>query len=199
MRRAVIGIVLALCAVSGSPAFADEAENAAAAQADAASAATDDEALEAEAEELRGAPITLGYIEDVRVGDLGLAMKGKLDTGADTTSVYARDIELYDRRGKDTWVKFRLVGKNGRSIRYDQNVVRFTRIKDKRGGRIRRPVIYLPICVGGKKGVAEMNLADRSDFEYDILVGREFLAHRIVVDSAQTFAASERCESENEQ
>ncbi|MEO1015390.1 MAG: RimK/LysX family protein [Pseudomonadota bacterium] len=141
----------------------------------------------------RGELVTLGYLEDVRVGNLGLDMKGKLDTGADTSSVYARDIELYDRKGKDTWVRFRLVGKDGRSIRYDQNVIRFARIKQKRGGRIRRPVIHLPLCVGGKFGVAEINLADRSEFEFDILVGREFLAHRIAVDSSQTYASKEGC------
>ena len=143
---------------------------------------------------VRGEIVTLGYLEDVRVGGLGLEMKGKLDTGADTSSVFARDMEVYERKPKDYWVRFRLVGKNGRSIRYDQNVIRFARIKDKRGGRIRRPVIHLPLCVGGKRGVAEINLADRSEFDYDILVGREFLAHRISVDSSQTFAAVEPCE-----
>ena len=53
-----------------------------------------------------GEPVVLGYIEDVHVGSLGLQIRGKLDTGADTSSVYARDIELYDKRGKDTWVRF---------------------------------------------------------------------------------------------
>lgn len=148
---------------------------------------------------VRGEVITLGYLEDVRVGALGLSMKGKLDTGADTSSVYARDIELYERKKNDNWVRFRLVGKNGRSIRYDQNVIRFASIKDKRGGRIRRPVIHLPICVGGKEGVAEINLADRSEFDYDILVGREFLAHRIAVDSSRTFASDEPCTEEQDE
>ncbi|MEM6413470.1 MAG: RimK/LysX family protein [Pseudomonadota bacterium] len=146
------------------------------------------------ADDARGKAITLGFLENVSVGGLGLAMKGKLDTGADTSSVYARDIELYDRKGKDTWVRFRLIGNDGRSIRYDQNVVRFTRIKTKRGGSVRRPVIYLPLCVGGKRGNAELNLADRSHFDFDILIGREFLAHRIVVDSGKTFAAEQSCD-----
>jgi len=148
-----------------------------------------------DAEGVRGDPVILGYLENVRVGNLGLSMKGKLDTGADTSSVYARDMEVYERRDGDHWVKFRLIGKDGRSIRYDQNVRRFVRIKDKRGGRIRRPVIHLPLCVGGKRGVAEINLADRSNFEYDILVGREFLANRIVVDSGKTFESSASCET----
>ena len=87
-----------------------------------------------------------------------------------------------------------MIGKNGRSIRYDQNVIRFAQIKTKTGGNIRRPVIHLPLCVGGKWGLAELNLADRGDFDYDILLGREFLANRILIDSGKTFIADNDCE-----
>lgn len=144
-------------------------------------------------------PVTLGYIEDAYIGRLGLEMKAKLDTGADTSSVFARDIEIYKKSKTDNWVKFRLIGKNGRAIRYDQNVIRFAAIKLKTGGIQRRPVIHLPLCVGGKRGLAEVNLADREEFEYDVLIGREFLASRIIVDSAQTFAADQSCDASNDE
>lgn len=144
-------------------------------------------------EDARGEIKTLGYIENVAVGNLALEMKGKLDTGADTSSVHAYDVEVYKKGKRDNWVKFRLIGKDGRSIRYDQNVIRFAHIKAKTGGTIRRPVIHLPICVGGRRARAEVNLADRGDFEYDVLIGREFLANRILVDSSRTFMAEEEC------
>lgn len=145
-------------------------------------------------EDPRGDVVTLGYIENIAVGKLGLEMKGKLDTGADTSSVHAHNVKVYKRGEKDNWVRFRLIGKNGRSIRYDQNVIRFAQIKTKTGGVIRRPVIHLPMCVGGKWGLAELNLADRGDFDYDILVGREFLANRVLIDSGKTFIADVECE-----
>lgn len=149
-------------------------------------------------DEPRGDAIVLGFIENVAVGQLALEMKGKLDTGADTTSVHAYNVAVYKKSKRDNWVKFRLTGKDGRSIRYDQNVIRFASIKTKTGGKIRRPVIHLPICVGGRWGNAEVNLADRGDFEYDILIGREFLASRILVDSSSTFVADEVCEPMND-
>lgn len=149
-------------------------------------------------DESRGEPAVLGYLEDVSVGSRGLAMKAKLDTGADTSSVHARDLELYKRSQKDNWVRFRLIGKDGRSIRYNQNVIRFVHIKTKKGGTIRRPVIHLPLCVGGVSGLAEINLADRGEFDYDVLIGREFLAHRILVDSGSTFVADQSCETPND-
>ena len=150
------------------------------------------------ADEADGETATLGYIENIEVGNLGLEMKGKLDTGADSSSVHAYNVEVYKRGKRDNWVKFRLRGKDGRSIRYDQNVIRFAAIKTKTGGTIRRPVIRLPLCVGGRRGDAEVNLADRGSFEYDILIGREFLANRILVDSGNTFLADESCDSPDE-
>ncbi len=149
-------------------------------------------------DEPRGEPITLGYIENIAVGNKALEMKGKLDTGADTSSVHAYNVKVYQRGERDNWVKFRLVGKDGRAIRYDQNIIRFVHIKAKTGGTIRRPVIHLPLCVGGRWGRAELNLADRGDFEYEILIGREFLANRVLVDSGRTFMAEEECEASDE-
>jgi len=145
-------------------------------------------------DEPRAEPLVLGYQEDVSVGRRGLDMKAKLDTGADTSSVHARNIRLYKRGKKDNWVHFRLIGKNGRSIRYDQNVIRFVHIKSKKGGTVRRPVIRLPLCVGGVRALAEVNLANREDFDFDVLIGREFLADRILVDSSKTFIANKTCE-----
>ncbi|MEM9014560.1 MAG: RimK/LysX family protein [Pseudomonadota bacterium] len=149
------------------------------------------------ADEARGEVIKLGYLEDVALGKRGLEMKAKLDTGADTSSVFARDIEIYKRGEKDRWVRFRLVGKDGRSVRYNQNVIRFANIKTKTGGSLRRPVIHLPLCVGGVRGLAEINLADRSDFNFDMLIGREFLAHRVLVDSGQTYVSEASCSGED--
>lgn len=142
-------------------------------------------------------PARLGYIENVIVGNLGLMMKAKLDTGADTSSVHARNVEVYKRGDRDHWVKFRLVGKDGRSIRYDQNVIRFAAIKTKTGGTIRRPVIRMPICVGGRWGRAEINLADRGEFDYEMLIGREFLAGRVIVDSGDKFMSQQACEQDD--
>lgn len=144
-------------------------------------------------DEPKGDPITVGYLEKITVGKLGLEMVGKLDTGADTSSIHAYDMDVYKRGKKDHWVRFRLIGKNNRIIRFDQNVIRFVHIKVKTGGTIRRPVIRLPLCVGGASGRAEINLADRGDFHYDILIGREFMAGRILVDSGNSFIANNDC------
>ena len=136
---------------------------------------------------------TLGYLETAYLGNLALQLRAKLDTGADSSSIHARDVEVYKRGPRDSWVRFRVVGDGGRSIRYDQNVIRFVRIKTKTGGTIRRPVVRMPICVGGVAGSAEINLADRADFQFDALIGREFLAGRIVVDAGDQYIGDDTC------
>lgn len=153
----------------------------------------------ADNEPRKNEPTVLGYIENAFIGKLGLEMKAKLDTGADSSSVYAKDVEVYKKSKKDSWVRFRLIGKNGRSVRYNQNVISFVAIKLKTGGTQRRPVIHLPMCVGGVRGLAEVNLADREDFEYQLLIGREYLASRIIVDSADTFEAVDDCDFDDDE
>lgn len=139
-------------------------------------------------------PVVLGFVETVFLGELKLQMSAKLDTGADTSSVYARDIKLFEKSRGDDWVRFRLIGDDGRTIRFEKNVVRFALIKTKRGGTIRRPVVLLDVCVGGLSGVAEFNLADRDQFDYDVLIGREFLASRILVDAGRRHLGDGACE-----
>ncbi len=148
----------------------------------------------AEARETEEAePRVLGFIETAFIGELTLEMSAKLDTGADSSSVYARDIRIFEKSRGDDWVRYRLIGDDGRTIRFEKNIVRYAQIKTKRGGTIRRPVVLLDVCVGGTHGVAEFNLADRDQFDYDVLIGREFLASRILVDPGRRYTAEGAC------
>ena len=143
-------------------------------------------------------PVVLGYVETVSFGKLDLRMRAKLDTGADTSAVHAYDIERYKRKNGDEWVRFRLFGQNDREIKYDKRVTRNVRIKKKTDGHIRRPVVSFSICVGGVRGEAEVNLADREDFKYPVLIGREFMASRILVDSGKKLTAENECSKADE-
>lgn len=139
--------------------------------------------------------LILGYVENAQIGRLQLDMTAKLDTGAATSSVHALDVEVYTKGDNDHWVRFRLTGKEGRTVRYDQNVIRFVNIKADSGGYDRRPVIRIPLCVAGVLARAEVNLADREDLNYDLLIGREFMATRIAVDSGRAFLSEPDCGS----
>lgn len=151
--------------------------------------------LQAFALEVEPRPV-LGFTERVYVGELQLAMNAKLDTGADTSSVYATNIRLERKQPDGTrWIQFRLTGIDGRVIRFRKKLIRYAQIKLKTGGTVRRPVVSIPVCVGGIMSDAVVNLADRSEFNFPMLIGREFMAHKLIVDPALEHVADDVCPS----
>jgi len=140
-------------------------------------------------------PVVAGWVENTWIGDGGpsIRVRAKLDSGAKSSSINAPDYELYTHEGK-RWVRFRLINERGEGVRIEERVVRSVRIK-RAGVRMRkRPVVRLRICVAGVSGRAQFTLADRSDMNYQLLIGRTFLKGRILVDSSRSFLGSGKCE-----
>ena len=61
-------------------------------------------------------------------------------------------------------------------------------------GVTERPVISLPVCLAGYRDNAEFTLTDRSAMNYAVLIGRAFLATRIIVKSGATNMTLQSCE-----
>jgi hypothetical protein len=138
-------------------------------------------------------PATVGWIERARLGPEGVVVAAKLDTGADFSSLHATDVRWHLRDDGD-WVEFEVLGENGQRVRFERKVVRIARVRRASGGAERRPTILLGVCVGRVYRVTEVNLTDRSRFEYEFLVGRSFLAGHFVVDSARMNTVEPACE-----
>jgi len=131
-----------------------------------------------------------GEAEMGHIPALSLRFPARIDTGARTTSLHATNIELFERDGKD-WVRFQ----NDRSGNGVQNwelpLKRMVRIKRKQGGSIERPVVELKIQVGDVIQRLEVNLADRGNFEYPLLIGRDFLQDLVIVDVSKSYIADQ--------
>ena len=69
----------------------------------------------------------VGYLENATILPIGLAMKAKMDTGADVTLMHAIDIERYQEDGEN-WVRFTLEGE-GRNVIVRRPLVRVTRLR----------------------------------------------------------------------
>ena len=67
------------------------------------------------------------------------------------------------------------------------------RIKNSDGNHDRRSVVELEICFDGRKHVTEFTLADRSEYIYSVLLGREFMQGIAVVDPESTFLTQAVC------
>jgi len=96
-------------------------------------------------------------------------------------------------------VRFRLSGKDASNKVYEHKVSRISKIKSRADedeendetSVAKRPVIDLEMCLGNIKRTVEVNLTDRSSFNYPLLIGakalREFGA---AVNSARRYTAN---------
>lgn len=140
--------------------------------------------------------VIAGWVEKISFTHHDLAVKVKLDTGAKTSSIFAKDIKNYKRDG-DNWVDFTLV------LQDDNDKIHTTamsaprsrrvRIKNHDGDHDRRVVVEIPFCFDGRMHEAEFTLADRSEYIYPVLLGRSFLEKVAVVDPDATFLTKASC------
>ncbi|WP_346290978.1 ATP-dependent zinc protease family protein [Sphaerothrix gracilis] len=141
---------------------------------------------------------TVGWVENGKILGVESEIKVKLDTGAETSSINA---EILEQPATQTeaggLIKFRFVDTDGRSQVFERPVTRWVRIKDGEGGFFRRPVVRMKFCVGGQWLEEEVNLADRDQFNYSVLIGRNMLkTGGLLVNSAETFTTEPACPTE---
>lgn len=136
----------------------------------------------------------LGYVERVWFQAGEISVKAKLDTGAKTSSLDARNIELFERKGK-RWVRFEFWTRDEEKpyVTLEKRVKRFVLIKRHKTKHQRRAVVEMSFCVGGKPGRGEFNLIDRQKFIYPVLLGRQVLKSRALVDSGASFLGGYEC------
>lgn len=130
-----------------------------------------------------------GYLEPVILYPDKIPLTAKLDTGALTASLSAKDIRLYEKNGKD-YVKFKVSHPNiKKALKYDLPVVRIAKIKNRMNEEKSkrydpRPVVKIPIYFDGKLYDITVNLIDRTHFTAPMLLGRKALDKlNAVVDS----------------
>ena len=138
-----------------------------------------------------------GLNEYVLVTDINTEVAAKLDTGAKTASLSARDIERFKRDG-EPWVRFYLAIDDAHQHPIEKPLSRISKIKRRSGdvdpdeskSYTARPVIELDICMGKTLQSVEVNLTDRSAFQYPLLIGSEALKRfSALVDPSLKFAA----------
>ncbi|MFF7708403.1 RimK/LysX family protein [Pseudomonas sp. NPDC007930] len=140
--------------------------------------------------------VVYGLNEYARL-DIDLEVAAKLDTGAVTASLSARDIQRFKRDGQP-WVRFYLAIDNAHSHPIERPLARVSRIKrragdyDPRQGEAytARPVVALNVCMGNVQRTLEVNLTDRSAFQYPLLIGAEGLKRfNAMVDPSVKYSA----------
>lgn len=135
----------------------------------------------------------VGRREQVWIEPLQMTLPARIDTGAETASLDARNIEEFERNGK-AWVRFDIVHPvNGEAISMEREVSRYVRILQSSTDKPeRRAVIELGIVIGNIRQEAEFTLSNRSHLDFQVLVGRNILRDLMIVDVGQSNIAAPR-------
>jgi hypothetical protein len=142
--------------------------------------------------------IVMGWLESIVIEPWGVKLRAKLDTGAKTSAMHAKDIEWFKRKGRD-WVRFSLSDYDKKTdetkvYTIERPTTREARVKDKKGNPVPRPVVSMEFCLDGVMYDAEFTLVDRSKYHYRVLLGRRFIKDVALVDPDATFITkSSRC------
>lgn len=136
-----------------------------------------------------------GWVERIEILPEGISLKAKMDTGATTSSLNALNKERFRRDG-ERWIAFDIIDSEtpDKKVRLERRITRHVRIVRHDGQHQRRPVVTIGLCIGSIYREEEMSLIDRTELNYQALVGRNHMAGVIVVDPAETFTQSPHCE-----
>jgi hypothetical protein len=139
---------------------------------------------------MSAAPRVVGWREWVALPELGLlAVHAKADTGAETSALHAEAVEPFSEGGAP-WVRFttRPLLRRALVVACVAPVVDERHVTASSGHgetrRVVRTLLRLGVRTDAPAWPVEVTLADRRAMRYPMLLGREALAGRLLVDPA---------------
>jgi hypothetical protein len=146
----------------------------------------------AEAEE----KMVFGVIERVTFLPEKVSISAKLDTGAKTSSLGVTDMRIVTEE-HHKWVYFAVNTKKKGKVYFKRKLEGYTKIKIRQPEQqmglsehdyISRPVVLMEIRLGDRQALVSVNLANRQNFLYTFLLGRDAITQLGgVIDPAQHF------------
>lgn len=108
----------------------------------------------------------------------------RVDTGATTSSLHVDNIEEFEQDG-EKWVRFDIhpnIHNVEEIVRREAKVSAVKSVKSSTATRERRYVIETSIILAGMEWTIQLTLTDRSEMTYLMLLGREAMSGRLIVD-----------------
>ena len=137
----------------------------------------------------------LGWVENAQLPAIGMELKAKLDSGAETSSLDARIIKKFRKNGR-RWVRFAVTDReSGEEFVLVRERTRTIGVVQHDGSRQNRPVVTMRVCIAGQVLETEVSLIDRSAFIYPLLLGRSTLESFALIDPGNTFLGKSDCTS----
>jgi hypothetical protein len=140
----------------------------------------------------------IGWREWLELPELGIKrVKAKVDTGARSSALHAENIELFESRGR-IGVRFTVLPLQRSRLKavacqaplHDERYV-----KSSNGSRELRPVIRTQVSWGGQLWEIDMTLTSRDLMGFRMLLGREAIRRRYLVDTGRSYLGVSRAQA----
>ena len=137
-----------------------------------------------------GAPATVGWREWVALPDWGVPwIKAKIDTGARTSALHAFAIETFERDGQ-AWARFAVhpwQDTAADAVVVEAPLLDRRPVRSSSGTTVIRPVVLTEMVLASRSLPIEVTLTRRDEMGFRMLIGRQALRRRFLVDPARSY------------
>jgi hypothetical protein len=137
-----------------------------------------------------GTSTVIGWREWVGLPELGVGkIKVKVDTGARSSSLHAFNLQKFQKDGT-LWVRFQICPdqrQNDVSIEAEAPVLEYRSVRSSNGKALIRPVIITEVELLGETWPVEVTLASRDEMGFRMLLGREAIRNKFLVDTGKSY------------
>ncbi len=139
--------------------------------------------------------LIVGWREWVSLSDLELPpIKAKVDTGARTSALHAFAVRPFLENGRQR-VEFEIHPKqfdNDLVVTCVADVIDQRAVTDSGGHKEERWVIQTNLYIGSHHWPIEITLTSRIDMRFRMLLGRNAIKHRALVDSSRSYVIGKK-------
>ena len=132
----------------------------------------------------------IGWREWVALPDWGVpAIKVKIDTGARTSALHAFDIETFEADGV-AMARFAIHPWQDSAsdvVVVEAPLLERRQVRSSSGAAKVRPVVLTTMVLAGRSEQVEVTLTRRDEMGFRMLIGRQALRRRFVVDSGRSY------------
>lgn len=140
----------------------------------------------------------IGWRERIALPQLGISeVKVKIDTGARSSALHAFHIQKFERDGKEM-IRFEVhpyQRDSHRTVIAEAELLEWRQVRNSGGHAQLRPVIKTIVELGGKRWPIELTLTNRDVMGFRMLLGRQAVRRRFLVDAGGAFLQSHNLES----
>jgi hypothetical protein len=135
----------------------------------------------------------IGWREQLALPDLGIReVKAKIDTGARSSALHAFDVETFNSNGK-RMVRFKVHPYQRdahRTVTAEAELLDQRQVRNSGGQTQVRPVIETTVELNGDRWSIELTLTNRDVMGFRMLLGRQAVRRRFLVDAGRSFLHS---------